>query len=227
MQKAERGWWKGSFAQAKAGSRYWYRVDDSKPVPDPRSNFQPEGVHGPSEIIDHFAFAWTDKKWQPSPLASALIYEIHVGTFTPQGTFVAAIEKLDYLVELGVTHVEVMPVNEFSGPWGWGYDGVDLYAPHHQYGRPDDFKQFINACHEKGLAVLLDAVYNHFGPAGNYLGLFGPYLTDRYKTPWGDAVNLDGKGSDEVRRFFIDNVLMWLRDYHIRRAEARRGSRFH
>jgi maltooligosyltrehalose trehalohydrolase len=215
MQKSGRGWWRGTFAEAKPGSRYSYRIDGGKNVPDPRSNFQPEGVHGPSELVDHAAFAWADQRWQPSPLASGLIYELHVGTFTAEGTFAAAIEKLDYLADLGVTHVEVMPVNEFSGAWGWGYDGVDLYAPHHQYGTPNEFKQLINECHRRGLAVILDVVYNHFGPSGNYLNLFGPYLTGRYKTPWGDAVNLDGSGSDEVRHFFIDNALMWLRDYHI------------
>ena len=215
LQKEEHGWWRGDVANATAGSRYWFRVDGGEPRPDPRSQFQPEGVNGPSQIVDHSAFEWTDERWQPVPLASALIYELHIGTFSREGTFAGAIERLDYLAELGVTHVEVMPVNEFSGAWGWGYDGVDLYAPHHQYGSPDDFKRFIDACHGKGLAVLLDVVYNHFGPSGNYLSNFGNYLTDRHRTPWGDAVNLDGFGSHEVREFFRDNALMWLRDYHI------------
>jgi maltooligosyltrehalose trehalohydrolase len=172
-------------------------------------------VHGPSRVLGQGAFPWTDERWQPRPLPSAVLYELHVGTFTPVGTFEAAIERLDHLVELGVTHVELMPVAEFPGERGWGYDGVDLYAPHHAYGGPEGLKRLVNAAHGKGLAVLLDVVYNHLGPAGNYLERFGPYFTDRYQTPWGQAVNLDGPGSDEVRRFFCDNALMWLRDYHL------------
>lgn len=216
MERCEHGWWRADLDEAGPGTRYCFRIGESEiALPDPRSHFQPEGVHGASEIVDHDAFQWTDTNWQPSPLASALIYELHIGTFTPAGTFLAAVERLDYLAQLGVTHVEVMPVNEFSGPWGWGYDGVDIYAPHHRYGTPDDFKKFIDGCHARGLAVLLDVVYNHFGPAGNYLGQFGNYLTDRHKTPWGDAVNLDGRGSHEVRKFFYENAKMWLRDYHI------------
>jgi maltooligosyltrehalose trehalohydrolase len=214
MHQTERGWWKASVEEAHAGTKYGFSVDSGDPLPDPRSFYQPDGVHGLSQIIDHSTFEWTDKNWQPRPLASAIIYELHIGTFTPEGTFLSAIERLDYLADLGITHIEIMPVNEFSGPWGWGYDGVDLYAPHHKYGTPDDLKKLVNACHAKGLAVLLDVVYNHFGPAGNYLGKYGPYLTDKHKTPWGDAVNLDGKGSHEVRKFFTHNALMWLRDYH-------------
>jgi maltooligosyltrehalose trehalohydrolase len=143
------------------------------------------------------------------------VYELHLGTFTPRGTFLSAIEKLDYLAELGITHLELMPVCEFSGNWGWGYDGVDLFAPHHSYGTPNDLKRLVDNCHSKGLAVLLDVVYNHLGPAGNYLARFGPYFTGEYKTPWGKAVNLDDTGSYEVRRFFADNARMWLRDYHM------------
>ncbi|HOO46488.1 MAG TPA: malto-oligosyltrehalose trehalohydrolase, partial [Deltaproteobacteria bacterium] len=197
------------------GDDYSFRVDGKGPFPDPRSPWQPYGVHGSSRWVDHAGFAWSDKNWQQPPLGSALIYELHVGTFTQEGTFDAMIERLDYLADLGVTHVELMPVAEFSGNRGWGYDGVDLYAPHHAYGGPEGLKRLVDGCHRKGLAVLLDVVYNHLGPAGNYLGHFGPYFTRRYVTPWGDAVNLDGPGSDEVRRFFVDNALMWLRDYHI------------
>jgi maltooligosyltrehalose trehalohydrolase len=165
-------------------------------------------------MLDHRAFRWTDQHWQARPLSSAVIYELHVGTFSPEGTFDGVIRRLNHLVELGVTHVELMPVAQFSGAWGWGYDGVDLYAPHQTYGGPEELKRLVNACHEHGLAVILDVVYNHLGPSGNYLPQFGPYLTERYSTPWGPAVNLDGVNCDEVRRFLIDNAVMWLRDYH-------------
>ena len=196
------------------GDLYSYFVDDEGPFPDPRAMFQPYGVHGPSETIDHARFQWSDSRWQAPPLAAGVLYELHIGTFTNAGTFAAAIDKLPYLAELGITHIELMPVAEFSGDRGWGYDGVDLFAPHRAYGRPEDLKRLIDACHAEGLAVVLDVVYNHLGPAGNYLSRFGPYFTHRYNTPWGDAVNLDDAGSDEVRRFFCDNALMWLRDYH-------------
>lgn len=214
LTKDRRGWWRGDVEEAKPGDEYWFKIDSGELTPDPRSAFQPHGIHGPSQLIDHTLFKWTDTHWQAPPLASAVIYELHIGTFTPQGTFLGAIERLDYLVELGVSYIEIMPVNEFSGSSGWGYDGVDLYAPHHAYGMPDDLKQLVDACHARGLAVLLDVVYNHFGPSGNYLNRFAPYLTAAYHTPWGSAVNLDHKGSEEVRRFFLDNALMWLRDYH-------------
>ena len=208
------GWWRVEVPDARAGDDYALVLDGGRPLPDPRSPCQPQGIHGSSRLVDHSAFNWSDQRWQPGPLASAIIYELHVGTFTPEGTFTAAIGKLDHLVDLGITHVELMPVNEFSGQRGWGYDGVGLYAPHHAYGRPDDLKELVDAGHAHGLAVLLDVVYNHLGPAGNHLNRFGPYLTNWYKTPWGPAVNLDAWGSDEVRAFLIDNALMWLRDYH-------------
>jgi len=197
------------------GTDYAVVLDGGEPVPDPRSPYQPFGVHGPSRTVEHQLASWTDHGWQAPPLASAVIYELHIGTFSPGGTFDGAIEYLDHLVNLGITHVELMPVNEFPGARGWGYDGVDLYAPHHVYGGPDGLKRLVDACHRRGLAVLLDVVYNHLGPAGNYLSRFGPYFTEKYRTPWGPAVNLDGAGSEEVRRFFCDNALMWLRDYHI------------
>jgi maltooligosyltrehalose trehalohydrolase len=210
-----RGWWQTEVADAGPGTDYGFILDGGEPLPDPRSLWQPQGVHGPSRLLDPGAFTWTDAGWRAGPLASAIIYELHIGTFTPEGTFESAISRLDHLVDLGITHVELMPVNEFPGNRGWGYDGVDLYAPHHAYGGPWGLQRLVNACHARGLAVILDVVYNHLGPDGNYLNHFGPYFTDHYTTPWGDAVNFDGPGSDEVRRFFIDNALMWLRDYHI------------
>jgi maltooligosyltrehalose trehalohydrolase len=214
LERSDGGWWSCDVQEAGPGTDYQFTIDGGKSLPDPRSAWQPFGIHGPSRVLDHSAFEWTDQHWQAKPLSGAIIYELHVGTFTPAGTFRGVIECLAYLVELGVTHVELMPISEFSGDWGWGYDGVDLYAPHHAYGTPDDLKALVNACHANGLAVLLDVVYNHFGPAGNYVGEFGSYFTDAYNTPWGAAVNLDHAGSDEVRRFFAENAAMWLRDYH-------------
>jgi maltooligosyltrehalose trehalohydrolase len=214
MTVGEGGWWFAEIPLEGAGIDYTFVIDRGEPIPDPRSPWQPNGIHGPSRTVDHAAFRWTDQHWRAPALSSAIIYELHVGTFTREGTFIAAIDKLDYLADLGVTHIELMPVVEFSGNRGWGYDGVDLYAPHHVYGEPDDLKHLIDACHARGLAVILDVVYNHLGPVGNYLARFGPYFTQRYATPWGQAINFDGAGSDEVRRFFCDNALMWLRDYH-------------
>ena len=190
-------------------------VVDGAAYPDPRSAWQPDGVDGPSVSIDHRRYPWTDSGWRAPPLAAAVIAEIHVGTFTPEGTYAAARRHLPDLVDLGITHIELMPIATFDGHHGWGYDGVDLYAPHPAYGTPDDLKAFVDDCHTHGLAVLVDVVYNHLGPTGNHLGRFGPYFTDRYTTPWGSAVNLDGPGSAPVRRFLVDNALMWLRDYHV------------
>lgn len=208
------GWWCSDFVSSP-DSDYSFSLDGATPLPDPRSEFQPYGVHGPSRIVDHAVFNWTDANWRGKPWREAVVYELHIGTFTPEGTFDAAIAHLGHLTDLGFTHVELMPVAEFSGDWGWGYDGVDLFAPHFVYGGPDGLKRFVNACHERGLAVLLDVVYNHFGPSGNYWNRFGPYTSERHHTPWGAAVNLDGPDSYEVRRFFCDNALMWLRDYHM------------
>ena len=215
MTATHGGWWTAESAAAQHGTAYAFSLDGGEPLPDPRSPWQPDGVHGASRVVAHHIFPWTDARWQPGPLAAAMIYELHVGTFTSAGTFDAAIERLDHLVALGITHVELMPVHEFSGVHGWGYDGVDLFAPHHAYGGPDGLKRLVDACHTRGLAVLLDVVYNHLGPAGNYLSRFAPYFTDRYHTPWGQAINFDGPDSLEVRRFVCDNALMWLRDYHI------------
>jgi maltooligosyltrehalose trehalohydrolase len=213
---SERGWWRVAVEQAGPGTDYGFVLDeDPRAYPDPRSLWQPHGVHGLSRVYDQSAFAWSDGGWQALPLARAVIYELHVGTFTRAGTFDSAMERLDYLVELGITHVELMPVAAFPGGHGWGYDGAALFAVTEQYGGPDGLKRLVNACHARGLAVLLDVVYNHFGPVGNYSGKFGPYLTQKHRTPWGGAVNFEDWGSDEVRRFFCDNALMWMRDYHI------------
>ncbi|MCJ7712067.1 MAG: malto-oligosyltrehalose trehalohydrolase, partial [Chloroflexi bacterium] len=214
MTREERGWWSVDVPRAGPGSDYGYVLDGAGPFPDPRSPWQPGGVHALSRTVDHAAFPWSDRGWEAPPLADGVIYELHVGTFTPAGTFEGAIERLDDLVELGISHVELMPVAEFPGDRGWGYDGVDLFAPHHAYGGPEGLKRLVDACHARGLAVLVDVVWNHLGPDGNYLGRFGPYFTDRYHTPWGEAVNFDGPGSDEVRDFVIDNARTWLEDYH-------------
>jgi maltooligosyltrehalose trehalohydrolase len=209
------GWWAADVEGAGHGTDYAFLVDeDLQPYPDPRSLWQPYGVHGASRVMDHARFGWADAGWVPPPLGTGVIYELHIGTFTPEGTFAAAVRNLAALKELGITHVELMPVNVFPGGRGWGYDGVDLFAVYEPYGGADELKKLVEACHAHGLAVLLDVVYNHFGPNGNYTGKFGPYLTNKYETPWGAAVNLDAEGSVEVRRFICDNVLMWLRDYH-------------
>jgi maltooligosyltrehalose trehalohydrolase len=212
----ERGSWSVRVQDAGPGTEYGFVLDDDpKAYPDPRSQWQPHGVHGLSRVYDQGAFRWSDGGWNALPLERAVIYELHVGTFTPEGTFDGATERLDYLVELGVTHVELMPVAAFPGGQGWGYDGASLFAVTDTYGGPDGLKRLVDACHRRGLAVLLDVVYNHFGPVGNYSGKYAPYMTDRHHTPWGDAVNFEDSGSDEVRRFFCDNALMWMRNYHI------------
>ena len=210
------GWWRAEVNDATPGSNYGYLIDeDATCYPDPRSAWQPNGVHAQSRIYDHKAFVWTDAEFQASPLAGSVIYELHPGTFTTAGTLDAAIQKLDYLVDLGITHVELLPVASFAGNHGWGYDGVALYSVHEPYGGPDALKRFVNAAHQRGLAVLLDVVYNHFGPVGNYTGKYAPYLTEAHHTPWGGAVNIEAGWSHQVRRFFCDNALMWLRDYHM------------
>ncbi|PZF82626.1 malto-oligosyltrehalose trehalohydrolase [Jiangella anatolica] len=207
------GWWT-AHAPAPPGTDYGWQLDDSPDVlPDPRAAWLPHGVEGRGRTYDHGAFGWTDGDWRGRPLAGAVLYELHIGTFSPAGTFDGAIERLDHLVALGVTHVEVLPVNAVAGDWNWGYDGVGWYAVHEPLGGPDGFKRFVDACHTRGLAVVLDVVYNHVGPSGNNLPRFGPYLTDAGGgTAWGDVVNL---GEPAVRRFIVENALMWLRDYHL------------
>ncbi|HEX9336550.1 MAG TPA: malto-oligosyltrehalose trehalohydrolase, partial [Pseudonocardiaceae bacterium] len=215
MTAGDNGWWWAEVdISTAAGNAYAFLLgDDDTPLPDPRSAWQPDGVHGPSRVYDHDAFAWTDQAWTGRQLPGAVLYELHIGTFTPGGTFDAAIERLDHLVALGITLVDVMPVNSFDGPAGWGYDGVLWGAVHEPYGGPDGFKRFVDACHARGLGVVLDVVYNHLGPSGAYLPRFGPYFAGQ--SDWGPALNLDGPDSDEVRRYVLDNALSWLRDFHV------------
>ncbi len=209
------GWWVAEVPGAGHGTDYRFRIDGGEPLPDPRSRRQPEGIFGPSRVYEHDRFTWGDELWRGRDLPGAVIYELHIGTFTPEGTFDAAIEKLPHLVELGVDFVEVMPVPPVPGSRNWGYDGVDLWAVTENYGGPDGLKRFVDACHRRGVGVILDVVYNHLGPSGNFLAPFGPYFHSSASSFWGQAVNLDGPGSDEVRRYFIGNALQWLRDYHI------------
>ncbi|MFI6068123.1 malto-oligosyltrehalose trehalohydrolase [Micromonospora sp. NPDC051227] len=213
MRAAADGWWQVEVPDA--GLDYSFLLnDDETALPDPRSPWQPAGVHGPSRRYDHLAFQWTDSSWTGRQLPGSILYELHIGTFTPEGTFDAAIDRLDHLVNLGVDLIELLPVNAFNGEHNWGYDGVCWYAPHEPYGGPDGLKRFVDAAHAKGLGVILDVVYNHFGPSGAYAPRFGPYLAEQSNS-WGRSVNLDGPHSDEVRRYIIDSVLMWLRDYHV------------
>jgi len=214
MERGAGGWWAISVDEAGPGSDYTFKINGGIPRADPRSAHQPQGVSGPSRLVDHAAFAWSDTAWRGLPLAGSVLYELHVGTFSAEGTFDGAIAHLGHVAGLGADAIELMPVAEFSGDRGWGYDGVDLFAPHHAYGGPDGLKRLVDAAHDHGLGVVMDVVYNHVGPAGNYLPEFGPYFSARHRTNWGPAVNFDGPGSDEVRRFVIDNALMWLRDYH-------------
>jgi maltooligosyltrehalose trehalohydrolase len=215
MRPGPEGWWRVEVAGAGPGTDYAFLLDDDeRALPDPRSAWQPQGVHGPSRRYDHAAFDWTDQGWTGQQLPGSVLYELHIGTFTPEGTFDAAIGRLDHLVDLGVDLVELLPVNAFNGEHNWGYDGVCWYAPHEPYGGPDGLKRFVDAAHAKGLGVILDVVYNHFGPSGAYAPRFAPYLTEQSNT-WGRTVNLDGPHSDGVRRYIVDSVLMWLRDYHV------------
>jgi maltooligosyltrehalose trehalohydrolase len=215
MERDENGCWRAEVLNAPPGTRYSYLLNGSLGRPDPASFHQPEGVHGPSEIVDHGAFPWGDGKRRNPQIEEMIIYELHVGTFTREGTFEAIEERIDHFVELGINAVEFMPVAQFPGERNWGYDGVYPYAVQNSYGGPTGFKKIVNALHARGLAVILDVVYNHLGPEGNYLGDFGPWSTDRYRTPFGDAINFDGPFSDGVRNFFIRNALYWFDRYHV------------
>jgi maltooligosyltrehalose trehalohydrolase len=214
LSKDAQGYFSAEFPDVRAGTLYCYRVDGKGPFPDPVSRFQPRGVHDVSETVDP-AFPWTDGAWQGVPRNELVIYELHTGTFTPEGTFAAATEKLPFLTELGVTAVEIMPIADFPGGRNWGYDGVSLYAPARCYGKPADLRRLVDRAHALGLAVIIDVVYNHLGPDGNYTGVYSPfYLTRRHKTPWGDALNFDSDHAEHVREFFIQNALHWIHEYH-------------
>jgi maltooligosyltrehalose trehalohydrolase len=215
MKKLPRGYWEVEVQGIPPGSSYFYRLDSATDRPDPASHFQPDGVHGPSALVDHDAFAWHDEKWQGIELSEMIIYELHSGTFTPAGTFDAVIPRIPELGQTGINAIEIMPVGEFPGNRNWGYDGAYPFSVHSAYGGPEALKRLVDACHREGIAVILDIVCNHLGPEGNYLSDFGPYFTSKYKTPWGDAVNFDDAYSDEVRSFFIESALHWLHHYHI------------
>ncbi|PYQ59477.1 MAG: malto-oligosyltrehalose trehalohydrolase [Acidobacteria bacterium] len=214
LESGEHGWFEATVEGVPPGMRYLYRLDGGEERPDPASRCQPDGVHGRSLVVDR-RFAWSDRDWKGIPLGQYIFYELHVGTFTPEGTFDAVIPHLDRLVDLGITAVELMPVAQFPGERNWGYDGVFPYAVQNSYGGPEGLKRLVDAAHARGLAVVLDVVYNHLGPEGNYLADFGPYFTERYKTPWGPALNFDGPESDAVRRFFLESALQWIADFHV------------
>ncbi len=210
------GWFSGLVKGAGAGALYKYRLDGGDALPDPASRFQPQGPHGPSRVVDPSTFEWTDEGWAGAGREGQVIYEMHIGTFTPEGTWGAAARQLKELAELGITVLEVMPVAEFPGRFGWGYDGVDLFAPYHLYGEPDDFRRFVDRAHANRLAVILDVVYNHLGPDGNYLKQFSEnYFTDRYKNDWGQAINFDGEDAGPVREFFLANAGYWIEEFHL------------
>jgi maltooligosyltrehalose trehalohydrolase len=217
LARESNDYFSGVVAGIAAGTRYGFRIDgDAKPVPDPASRFQPDGPHGPSEVVDPGAFAWTDHAWRGRALAGQVIYEMHVGTFTPEGTWAAAARELDELARIGVTVLELMPVAEFAGTFGWGYDGVALFAPTRLYGTPDDMRRFVDRAHRLGLAVILDVVYNHLGPDGNYLTRFSDrYFTDRYENEWGEPINFDGDDAAPVREFFVANAGYWIEELHL------------
>ncbi len=215
LKKSPDGTFAGKVPDIRPGALYRFMMRDKGPFPDPVSRFQPQGVHGPSEIIDPSRFAWTDQSWKGVPLRDLVFYELHVGTFTPEGTFAALSERLPYLADLGITAVELMPVADFPGRWNWGYDGVAIFAPARCYGRPDDLRRLVNEAHRLGLAVFLDVVYNHLGPDGNYLGVYSPYyFSEKHHTAWGQALNFDGPHNERVREFFIENALHWIHEYH-------------
>ena len=215
MGKDAGGYWRTIAEDVSPETLYIYRLEKERERPDPASQFQPKGVHGPSQPINHMTFHWEDSDWRGVSASDIIIYELHIGTFTPEGTFDAVIQRIPDLRDLGITAIEIMPVAQFPGERNWGYDGAFPYAVQNSYGGPEGLKRLVNECHKQGIAVILDVVYNHLGPEGNYLWDYGPYFTDRYRTPWGNAVNFDGTYSNEVRNFFIENALHWLKNYHM------------
>lgn len=218
LTRLEHGYWTGTFDDLPPGTLYRYRLNRSREqiFPDPASQYQPRGVHGPSQVIDASAFQWSDTAWRTPALDRFVIYELHVGTFTPEGTYEAVARRLDYLSQLGITAIELMPIGDFAGAHNWGYDGVAMFAPARCYGAPDSLRALVDAAHRRGIAVVLDVVYNHFGPDGAYAHAFSPYyFSDRHESPWGRGINFDGPHSPEVRRFFIENALQWVQDYHV------------
>ncbi|MGN6184746.1 MAG: alpha-amylase family glycosyl hydrolase [Thermoanaerobaculia bacterium] len=212
LDRESGGFFSAVVSSAKPGTLYRFRIDrNSETFPDPASRFQPEGPHGPSQVMDASAYAWRDRSWRGVTIAELVLYELHVGTFTPEGTYASAEKQLDALQDVGITAIELMPLNEFPGKFGWGYDGVDLWAPTRLYGAPDELRHFIDEAHSRGIAVFLDVVYNHLGPDGCYLDKFSKHwFTDRYKNDWGDPVNFDGDGAAAVREFFADNAGYWI-----------------
>ncbi len=214
-KKGQEGYWQVTATNVAPGTLYYYQLEGTTDRPDPASHYQPNGVHDPSEVIDRSTFVWTDRNWKGVSLEEMIIYELHVGTFTPEGTFAAIIPRLGELKSLGINAIEIMPVAQFPGDRNWGYDGVFPYAIQNSYGRPDDFKQLIDACHAQGISVILDVVYNHLGPEGNYFPEFGPYFTAKYRPVWGEAFNFDDQYSDGVREHFLQNALYWFQEYHI------------
>ncbi len=214
MARIDKGYFRAVVEDVKPGQRYRYRMNGADEYPDPAARSMPEGVHGTSEVVP-FDYSWNDSTWNGIDISEYIIYEMHIGTFSPEGTYLGAIALLDHLVELGITAVELMPVNQFPGTRGWSYDGVFMFAPHNTYGTPDDFKRLIDECHQRSIAVILDVVYNHFGPEGNYVNNFAPYITEKYKTPWGAGINFDDMYSDDVREYFIENTLYWLHEFHL------------
>ncbi|MCP4650667.1 MAG: malto-oligosyltrehalose trehalohydrolase [PVC group bacterium] len=215
MNKDALGYWSVIVEEINPGTQYLYSLDQSQEKPDPASFYQPDGVHGPSQIIDQNSFLWKDTGWKDIPLKEMILYELHIGTFTPEGTFNSAIDRVEQLAQLGITAIEIMPVAQFPGARNWGYDGVYPFSVQNSYGGPKGLKEFVNACHLNGIAVILDVVYNHLGPEGNYFSEFGPYFTNKYHTPWGNALNFDDAYSYGVRNYFIENVLSWFDNYHI------------
>ncbi|MGX9993451.1 malto-oligosyltrehalose trehalohydrolase (plasmid) [Rhizobium sp. Z1P35] len=215
MQALGNGWHHYTVADASVGTRYRFVLPDGLELPDPASRFQPQDVHGPSEVVDLSFYRWKTIGWAGRPWEEMVIYEMHIGCFTPEGTFKAAIEHLDYLQQLGVTALQIMPLSEFPGRYSWGYDGVLPYAPDRSYGRPEDFMALVDAAHQRGISVFLDVVYNHFGPAGNYIPAYAPLFTDHHKTPWGNGINYDGDGSEMIREFIIENAIYWITEFRL------------